>query len=313
MSTAERFARRAFHPDFAQCHQILIVIDIPSKWQMTAHHVSKLDGPWQKFFNDSSPAEAFYVTLLHHLVHWPVILDHYYSINATESQAMERILVYVTLCQFSFSPSPAVTIFTRFTSLTRLIGFSRLTSFSHKSTHNYPKTSLLMYNCTHLGLKWTLALVEPLSYTFLFQVPISPKFEANFWPDERLEQVKHQSCRSLDPTLPQANRRKRNPQSFGSNFKSPFNLQVLPMSTIEGLFSWNVQEILDNNFISETWNGSWVSESNYVYRFEVQIMCMLELDISGTGTTASWWSTWTEVEDESWYLGTSWETPEFSG
>jgi len=54
------------------------------------------------------------------------------------------------------------------------------------------------------------------------QVPISPKFEANFWPDERLEQ---------------ANRRKRNPQSFGSNFKSPFNLQVLPISTIEGLFS----------------------------------------------------------------------------
>ena len=29
----------------------------------------------------------------------------------------------------------------------------------------------------------------------------------------------------------------------------------------------NVQEILDNNFISETWNGSWVSASNYVYRF----------------------------------------------
>ena len=146
---------------------------------------------------------------------------------------MERILVYVTLCQFSFSPSPAVTIFTRFTSLTRLIGFSRLTSFSHRSAHNYPKTSLLMYNCTHLGLKGTLALVEPLSYTFLFQVPISPKFEANFWPDERLEQVKHQSCRSLDPTLPQANRRKRNPQSFGSNFKSPFNLQVLTLSIID--------------------------------------------------------------------------------
>ena len=47
------------------------------------------------------------------------------------------------------------------------------------------------------------------------------------------------------------------------------------------------QEILDNNFISETWNGSWVSESNYVYRFEVQITCTLELDNSGTGTTAS--------------------------
>ena len=29
----------------------------------------------------------------------------------------------------------------------------------------------------------------------------------------------------------------------------------------------NLQEILDNNFISETWNGSWVSASNYVYRF----------------------------------------------
>ena len=124
------------------------------------------------------------------------------SMQQKVSQAMDCILVYVTLCQFSFSPSPAVTIFTRFTSLTRLIGFSRLTSFSHKSTHNYPKTSLLMYNCTNLGLKGTLALVEPLSYTFLFQVPISPKFEANFWPDERLEQVKRQSCRTLDPPSP---------------------------------------------------------------------------------------------------------------
>ena len=34
---------------------------------------------------------------------------------------------------------------------------------------------------------WSLQL---LSYPSLLQVPISPKFEANFWPDERLEQVR---------------------------------------------------------------------------------------------------------------------------
>jgi len=82
------------------------------------------------------------------------------------------------------------------------------------------------------------------------QVPFSPKFEADFWPDERLEQ---------------ANRRKRNPQSFGSSFKSPFNLQ----------------EILDNNFISETWNGSWVSASNYVYRDRDDSLVMV--DVNGGG------------------------------
>ena len=43
---------------------------------------------------------------------------------------------------------------------------------------------------------------------------------------------------------------KRNPQFSRNTFKTPFNLQ----------------EILDNNFSSETWNGTWVSDTEYVYR-----------------------------------------------
>ena len=66
-----------------------------------------------------------------------------------------------------------------------------------------------------------------------------PKFEAQFWPEteENYED------------LP-SNRGKRNPQFSRNNFKTPFNLQ----------------EILDNNFNSETWNGTWVSDTQYVYR-----------------------------------------------
>ena len=43
---------------------------------------------------------------------------------------------------------------------------------------------------------------------------------------------------------------KRNPQFSRNTLKTPFNLQ----------------EILDNNFSSETWNGTWVSNTQYVYR-----------------------------------------------
>ena len=79
-----------------------------------------------------------------------------------------------------------------------------------------------------------------------------------------------------------------------------------------------MQEILDNNFISETWNGSWVSASNYVYRFlhikpHIKSEKNTHLENSETATTALWWWTWTEVGDESWFLETSWETPEYSG
>jgi len=71
------------------------------------------------------------------------------------------------------------------------------------------------------------------------QLNNKPKFEAQFWPEteENYED------------LP-ANRGKRNPQFSRNNFKTPFNLQ----------------EILDNNFNSETWNGTWVSDTQYVYR-----------------------------------------------
>jgi len=66
-----------------------------------------------------------------------------------------------------------------------------------------------------------------------------PKFEAQFWPEteENYEDIP-------------SNRGKRNPQFSRNNFKTPFNLQ----------------EILDNNFNSETWNGTWVSDTQYVYR-----------------------------------------------
>ena len=55
-------------------------------------------------------------------------------------------------------------------------------------------------------------------------------------------------------------RGKRNPQFSSGNFKTPFNLQ----------------EILDNNFSSETWNGSWVSESQYVYRDVDESLVMVD-------------------------------------
>ena len=66
-----------------------------------------------------------------------------------------------------------------------------------------------------------------------------PKFEAQFWPETEENYS----------DLPSA-RGKRNPQFSRNNFKTPFNLQ----------------EILDNNFSSETWNGTWVSDTEYVYR-----------------------------------------------
>ena len=39
----------------------------------------------------------------------------------------------------------------------------------------------------------------------------------------------------------------------------------------------------------------------------------VNLCLSGIGTTALWWWTWTEVGDVLWFLEISWETPEFSG
>jgi len=66
-----------------------------------------------------------------------------------------------------------------------------------------------------------------------------PKFEAQLWPETE----------GNYEDIP-ANRGKRNPQFSRNNFKTPFNLQ----------------EILDNNFSSETWNGTWVSDTQYVYR-----------------------------------------------
>lgn len=61
-------------------------------------------------------------------------------------------------------------------------------------------------------------------------------FAPEAWPDERVEQAAYSA------------RGKRNPQFPFS--KTPFVLQ----------------EILDNNFNSETWNGTWISGSQYVYR-----------------------------------------------
>merc|ERR1719242_1214655 len=76
-----------------------------------------------------------------------------------------------------------------------------------------------------------------------------PKFEAQFWPEteENYED------------LP-GSRGKRNPQFSRNNFKTPFNLQ----------------EILDNNYSSETWNGTWVSSSQYVYRDVDESLVMVD-------------------------------------
>merc|ERR1712106_309785 len=100
-----------------------------------------------------------------------------------------------------------------------------------------------------VGLVGSVAIVASLiglvgsNYNIQKKLPESssnPKFEAMSWFDEE-----------AGYDIP-ASREKRDPQ-FGSsrnNFKTPFNLQ----------------EILDNNFRSETWNGSWVSNTQYVYR-----------------------------------------------
>ena len=93
----------------------------------------------------------------------------------------------------------------------------------------------LVFVCHDLS-EWPKNLI-----TCLWQSPSSqkPKFEAQFWPEteENYEDIP-------------SNRGKRNPQFSRNNFKTPFNLQ----------------EILDNNFNSETWNGTWVSDTQYVYR-----------------------------------------------
>jgi len=73
-----------------------------------------------------------------------------------------------------------------------------------------------------------------------------PQFESQSWPE-------------TSDDLP-SNRGKRNPQFQGGSFKTPFNLQ----------------EILDNNFSSETWNGSWVSDNQYVYRDVDESLVMVD-------------------------------------
>ena len=136
-------------------------------------------------------------------------------------------------------------------SITRL-DFYRWNSAHHESSHlNHSGWFLLLKICTSWirtkSLIFYIAhphiIFHPLNTLsqgsiiahvqfFPLQVPFSPKFEADFWPDERLEQASilvtlfFRICSHDSPF--QANRRKRNPQSFGSSFKSPFNLQVLP-------------------------------------------------------------------------------------
>ena len=56
------------------------------------------------------------------------------------------------------------------------------------------------------NLKKNISPLQKMKYFLCLPYCIFPKFEANFWPDERLEQVKHQSCMScldciLSPSL----------------------------------------------------------------------------------------------------------------
>ena len=81
---------------------------------------------------------------------------------------------------------------------------------------------------------------------FRLQVPFSPKFEADFWPDERLEQASilitvfyFQDLFSWFSFSGKPSERK--PLIFGSSFKSPFNLQVLPSIqrfSFNQIFQW---------------------------------------------------------------------------
>jgi len=84
-----------------------------------------------------------------------------------------------------------------------------------------------------------------------------PKFEARQWPDEILDELERFQGNSKA-----SSREKREPQ-FG--FKSTFKLQ----------------EILDNNFRSETWNGTWVSDKHYVYRDTDDSLLMVEAGGNG--------------------------------
>jgi len=91
-----------------------------------------------------------------------------------------------------------------------------------------------------LGLTAVLATVMTLGLvSYSSKQSPSSTFSAQAWPDEQLiEQSQYQ----------QGSRGKRNPQFSFS--KTTFRLQ----------------EILDNNYRSETWNGTWVGPSQYVYR-----------------------------------------------
>ena len=90
-----------------------------------------------------------------------------------------------------------------------------------------------------MGRPYNFIKSHHTNWSQFVDISLQPKFEAQFWPEteENYEDIP-------------SNRGKRNPQFSRNNFKTPFNLQ----------------EILDNNFNSETWNGTWVSDTQYVYR-----------------------------------------------
>lgn len=90
-------------------------------------------------------------------------------------------------------------------SITRL-DFYRWNSAHHESSHlNHSGWFLLLKICTSwirtkslifyiahpqiIFFRQTLWAKDPNSQFFPLQVPFSPKFEADFWPDERLEQA----------------------------------------------------------------------------------------------------------------------------
>merc|ERR1719436_1915181 len=100
-----------------------------------------------------------------------------------------------------------------------------------------------------LAVIGVLACVSTVLSVHLSSESNKPKFEAQFWPEteENYEDIP-------------GSRGKRNPQFSRNNFKTRFNLQ----------------EILDNNYSSETWNGTWVSDSQYVYRDVDESLVMVD-------------------------------------
>jgi len=112
----------------------------------------------------------------------------------------------------------------------------------------YKSVLISLGGCAVLATILTIGLLSSQSSPSS-QLPRGPRFSAEDWPEEAIQG---------------SVRGKRNPQFSFS--KTTFELQ----------------EILDNNFRSETWNGTWVGDTQYVYRDVDDSLVMVD---ARTGTS----------------------------